>query len=291
MARKLRWALISLAALAALGVGILWAAYFAARQVRPFYHEALAIDAASLEAGSRELETRASALYSDTRQVGKWHAQFTDEQINGWLATQLRSRAESDGKLTSNVGEPRIALRPGMLSLGFRTIQGGIDTVISVDAAVSLTAEGAVAIQLKSVRAGALPLPVMQVADEISAACQQLNLPVRWTHSEGQPIAIIEIANDVASRKRMLYLDAIELHDGELYVAGRTEASRSNLELSEEDELNAMPEPQQGTGEARASISLAGYELRLAPAGKAATLEIGAESTESPEPGEPAATR
>ena len=64
--------------------------------------------------------------------------------------------------------------------------------MISADAAVSLTDDGSVAIQLIAVRAGALPLPVLQLADELAGACQKLNLPVRWTRQDGKPVALVE---------------------------------------------------------------------------------------------------
>ena len=61
----------------------------------------------------------------------------------------------------------RLADMHNDLTLGFRTRQKGVDTVVSVDAAVMLTDAGAIAVRLASVRAGALPLPVMPIADEV----------------------------------------------------------------------------------------------------------------------------
>jgi hypothetical protein len=160
MARKLRIAtLCSLAFIAILLVAA-GTAYFAARQVRPFYQQALQLEPAELQKGSRELESRATALYSDARRAGQWSAVFTADQINGWLATQLTETHV--GELPDGIRDPRVAISPDLLTLGFRTSTGRIETVASVDAAVFLTADGAVAIRLASVRAGALPLPVMQ---------------------------------------------------------------------------------------------------------------------------------
>ncbi len=67
------------------------------------------------------------------------------------------------------------------------------------------------AIRFVSVRAGALPLPVMQLADEIADACQELSLPVRWTRQDGQPVAVVELHSDASTDKRQFYMDAIEL--------------------------------------------------------------------------------
>src|SRR6185369_763044 len=130
MARKLRIAAVGMLTVTTLLVALLGSAYYAARQVRPFYEEALQIKPEVLERESRELESRATALYSDVKQVGHWQALFTAEQINGWLATQLAENAKND--LPTNIRDPRVAIARDVLTLGFRTTSGGVDTVISV---------------------------------------------------------------------------------------------------------------------------------------------------------------
>ena len=125
------------------------------------------------------------------------------------------------GELPDNIRDPRVAIARDVLTLGFHTSSGGVETVISVDAAVSLTDQGAVAIRLIAVRAGNLPLPVLQLADELAAACQKLKLPVRWTRQDGKPVALVEIR-----AKDPVFVDAIQLDEGQLYVAGHTETNR-----------------------------------------------------------------
>jgi hypothetical protein len=257
MARKVRIAAIgTLAVLAAL-LGILGGAYYAARQVRPFYIQALASEPAVLEQGSRELESRATALYSDVQQAGRWQAVFTTDQINGWLATQLTANSK-DG-LPENVREPRVAIARDVLTLGFRTSSGGVETVISVDAAARVTEQGAVAIQLIAVRAGNLPLPVLQLADELADACQKLRLPIRWTRQDGKPVALVEIR-----AKEPVSVDAIQLDEGQLYVAGHTE-SKSGVGTAMDSKRNAT------TGDVDVTSN---YELRLTPKSEEAGLEI-----------------
>lgn len=276
MARKLRVALISAAILLVVAMASLWGLYLAVRQVRPFYQQALDVNPQSHEAGRRELESRASALISDTRSAGQWHAQFTDEQINGWLATELKNR-ESDRTTTlrASVSEPRVAISPGVLTLGFRALQGGIETIISVDATVSLTDEGAVAVQLKSVRAGALPLPVMQVADKIATACRELNMPVRWMQNAGEPVAIVTIENGGSPDRRRLEIDVIELNDGELYIAGHTSIDGAETET---DPLASGPRkrPKKGheSAHAESSVELTDYELELSPEGATSAFKL-----------------
>jgi hypothetical protein len=215
MARKLQMAAIGALAVAGLIVGGLGGAYYAARQVRPFYEQALKIEPAASERSGRELESRATALYSDAKQLGPWQALFTAEQINGWMATKLIENA--GGELPPNFRDPRIAITRDLLSLGFCTTSGGVETVISVDAAVSVTDDGTVAIRLISVRAGALPLPVAQLANDLAEACKKVKAPVHWITHNGQPIALVEIQT-----REPMYVDVIQLDENELYVAGHT---------------------------------------------------------------------
>jgi len=264
MARKLRIAAVGTLTVTALLVTILAGAYYAARQVRPFYEQALRVEPEALVRGSRELECRATALYSDAQQQGQWQALFTTEQINGWLATQLA--LNQDGELPTDIRDPRVAIARDVLTLGFRTSSGGVETVVSVDASVSLTEEGAVAIQFLSVRAGALPLPVMQLADEIAAACLELELPVRWTRTDGKPVAIVEIHSESLSDEHEFYIDSIELGENELYVAGHTELSNGTGLGS--------PKTARRRPMGKKQIALDDYELRLTPTDDRSALEI-----------------
>jgi uncharacterized protein YpmS len=221
MARKKRIAAIALIVSAtALATVVVGSVYVAMGRVQPFYTEALQLDPARLETASRELESRATALFSESRQVGTWRAAFTADQINGWLALQL-AEVYADA-LPEEISDPRVAIEDDHLTLGFRTRRGGVDTVVSADASVMLTEEGNIALRLLSVQAGALPLPVMQVADDVSHACQELGLPVRWTQVEGQPVAIIDIDRAGIAKKARVVMEAVELRDGAIYVAGRT---------------------------------------------------------------------
>ncbi len=264
MARRLRIAAVGTLTVMALLMAILGGAYYAARQVRPFYEQALRVQPEVLEEGSRELESRATALYSDANQVGNWQALFTAQQINGWLATQLA--ADKGGELPANIRDPRIAIAPDVLTLGFRTKSGGVETVVSVDTSVMLTDDGAVGLRFISVRAGALPLPILQLADELAAACRKMNLPIRWTQQQGRPIAIVNITSNASAKNRRFLIDSIELRDGEMYVAGHTEPANGPAQVSRK--------PANSSGAKAKNVALDEYELRLTPTDQHSALEI-----------------
>ncbi|HEX5472736.1 MAG TPA: hypothetical protein VFW73_12670 [Lacipirellulaceae bacterium] len=263
MAHKRRIAVVCALGVTVSLVAVACAAYYAARQVRPFYKEALHIAPDAMERSSRELESRASVLYSDAKQVGKWQALFTAQQINSWFAAQ--QAANKDGELFANVRDVRVAVSHDCLSVGFRTKWNGVETVVSVDASLLLTDDGAVGVRFLSARAGALPLPVMQVANSLASLSQKRKLPVRWTQEKGLPVAIIHIASDHSAENRQFFIDTIELRDGEMYVAGHTQIA---AEAPKRSSKLAYTHP------ARDKIRLNDYEVRLNPRDQKSALEI-----------------
>lgn len=220
MKRKLRIVLVGLIGVVTIVATALGAAYYASQQVRPFYVEAEQIESSSLDEGRRELESRATALYSDAQQAGGWRAAFNTDQINGWLATNY---ADADDGSEDEIVAPRVAIGDDTITLGFRSRRGGLDTVISVDATAFITETGTIAVHFTSLKAGALPLPVMQVAEELASACRELSLPVRWTQQSGQPVAIVDLSQNSAADSPIVHVDTIELRDDTLYIAGHTD--------------------------------------------------------------------
>ena len=210
-----------------------------------------------LRRGGRELESRATALYSDAKQVGRWQALFTAEQINGWLATQL---AENAGGELPKISRSSCRDCSRFTDARFRTSSGGVETVISVDAAVPhRTRLDRHSVDLR--RAGALPLPVLQLAEELAAACKKLNAPVQWTRQDGKPVALVEI-----HAREPMYVDDIQLDNNQLYVAGHTGADRGkNAALDGRSKSRVNGE---------CSVNLNDYELRLTPTNEHSALEL-----------------
>jgi hypothetical protein len=264
MPRKYRIAALCTSLLGACVLLVIGGLYYAARQVQPFYKQALTLEPEVLERGSREAESRGSALFSDARQGGKWHALFTAEQINGWLAIQLAEN--QDESASSKLRDPRVAISPEILTIGAQTNRGGVETVISVDASVFVTDKGALAIRFMSGRAGALPLPAMLLADEIAAWSERLSLPVRWTQQDGQPVAIVELHSDPSTEERQFFIDTIEFGEGELYVAGHTEVAAT---VSAKSPTIGAPNNIEKT-----EIALDDYELRLTPRDRRSALKV-----------------
>jgi hypothetical protein len=100
--------------------------------------------------------------------------------------------------------------------------------VISLAAEVYLTDEpNEVAVRIREVRAGRLPLPLKGVLDRVTAQARDRNLPLRWTQHDADPVALIPIPVEHEQyRGHQLLLDAVSLGDGSLLLTGHTERAR-----------------------------------------------------------------
>ena len=220
MKRAIRALAIGLALLVAIAAGAVWTAYAAVRRVDPFYVDLVEVPNAEWLTASRELETQAGALYSNTQQEGKWSALFTAEQINGWLAVQLP--AAYPDLLPPTVRDPRVAISPEGVTLGFRTNHAGIETVVTVEADVFLTKSSEVGMRLNQVRAGAMPLPAGQIAEGLRTSLAGSKLPIRWLQTGGANVALIDV-HVATANSDSLVVHTLEMMEGEVYVAGRSE--------------------------------------------------------------------
>lgn len=194
--------------------------YSAVTQVHPYYRAALERAPEELEEQSHQLESRFSALHSDLQDVGEWRTVISADELNGWLATKL---PEAFPKLLpESIRDPRIAITPDAVFLAAQSKIAGVDTVVSVEVEPFVTTDGDLAIEVHQVLAGALPLPKNDLFDQLSKATQGLELPIRWTQNEGNPVLLVERSTWDSDDDQQRALEALELSEGELFLSGRT---------------------------------------------------------------------
>src|SRR5687767_2691292 len=118
MRQPLRLAIVLTSGAAILAVASLLAVYRASQQVPDFYREAITADTQRQAAASKEMLRTATALVNNAQHEGEWEAEFTEEQINGWLAVDL---VENHGQaLPPEVQDPRVSIRPDGAKIGWR---------------------------------------------------------------------------------------------------------------------------------------------------------------------------
>jgi hypothetical protein len=228
--KALRYFLIGIAVVCGLLVVGVLILHQAAQREPEFYQQALSVDVEHHheEAGD-QLEQSVLDLHNDVREAGTWEAVFTEEQVNGWVASDMPDKFPK--VLPPGTQEPRVAINPEAIRVACRFDNGKLRTVISFALDVDLTTEtNTLAIRISKLRAGALPVPLKQILDKITAAARRGKLPLRWTQFDGDPVALVTVPvthEDYAHRE--IYLDSITLQEGELHLAGHTEQAEARV--------------------------------------------------------------
>jgi hypothetical protein len=205
-----------LMALLALFAGGIWL-YRSLSYVPQFYSEALAATAAQLQQSSREMLRRTAALNNDLRRQGKWEALFTDREINGWLAVDVPKNHPE--LIPPQAHDPRVRIVPGRLLAGAR-IDAAVSAVVSVELDVRLAERNVLAVRVQKLRVGDVPWGLDQIIDEVIAAARDWGIRVEQTQSDGDPVLLLTMPAEFDERR--VFLERLELRDGEIYLAGQT---------------------------------------------------------------------
>ncbi len=190
-----------------------------------FYQKALAVDSVAAEIAGDQLETRVLDLHNDVLQPGRWEASFTEEQINGWLATVLVEKFPK--ALPASINNPRISLQDDRIELAFSYHDEKISGVVSAAVTVFLTDnENELAVQVLSLRAGIVPLPLSRITDKISQSGIRVGMPVRWSTRDGEPVALITLPQSLKKGDDQVWrLIAIKILEDSLRLNGETQES------------------------------------------------------------------
>ncbi len=204
---------------------ICYGVWQATQQVPEFYEVALHKEPGQQQKAGDTLEQQVLTLRNEARESGRWEARFTDEQINGWLATDLPGKFPH--ALPKGVSEPRVAIEPAAAKVACKYESTKVSTVFSMGIDISLTDEpNVIAVRVRQARAGLMPISLKQILSHATQYANRSEIPLRWTEDEGDVVALVTVP---AERKEFIHgrirIETIELREGELYLAGRTEDS------------------------------------------------------------------
>ncbi|HEY2827676.1 MAG TPA: hypothetical protein VGJ04_08760 [Pirellulales bacterium] len=227
------------AALAVIAGTVYWAS-----QRRPaFYCQALAQDPDAARQGSDALLHQAAALAGDLRRPGQWHALFTAEQINGWLAYDAHQNHPQ--LFPTYISDPRVAIENNRARVAFCWHKVPWSTVVSLETEVYLRQTNVVAVRVCRARAGILPLPLAGLLDDIAAAAREAGLQIDVDQIESDPLLLITLpwaqAGNASRPAEQLCLDSLEVNQGEIYVAGHTQRGQPASSTSRETDGNPQP--------------------------------------------------
>jgi hypothetical protein len=206
-------------------VVIVMLVYCGTQHVPEYYKQALATDLSprqQAELGD-DFEREALELHNEAQRVGAWEAVFTDAQVNAWLANDLPQNHPR--ALPSDLDDPRVRITPEEVQVACKYNGDPIATVLSISADVYLTDKpNQLAIRIRSVRAGLIPLPLKNLMDRVTDVARRSGLQLVWSQQEGDPVALLQIPSQIDPKtKREVHIEMLELRDGEIYLAGRTD--------------------------------------------------------------------
>jgi hypothetical protein len=207
------------------------AVYRALHEAPAFYLEALDRDAESQQRDSDRFLQQALALASDMQHKEPWRIAFTADEINGWLAVDVPNNFAD--AIPEEVQEPRVEITPQGMTIACHLNKDGIDGVVSVSVDVFVSGPNEIAIQFKKATLGRVPMPLGKLLEPISRAAARLDLACTWRQQDGDPVAVLTLSSD-GSDSRGMQLEAIELSDGELLIAGRKAAREHPTQLDDE---------------------------------------------------------
>ena len=201
------------------GLGIL-AFYLASQHVPAAYRRALDADPDEQVRASNETVRKALAI-SGASKHDKWHVRFSADEINGWLAVDMPKKHPE--LLPPEFSDPRVTITPQQMTLFCRYHGGSVNRVLSLTADAYVAEPNVVALRIRRARAGALPLPLGEILDQISQEARRQRFRLQWKKKQGDPVALIPIELQTFDKEHVLRIEAVELRQDELYVSGTTE--------------------------------------------------------------------
>lgn len=192
-----------------------------------FYRRATAgLPREQLQAEAKRFAAQTLQLRNDICNEPTWQAEFTDQEVNAWLARDLV--AHFADQLPPQVHDPRVAFEPDRVVLAFGLDRGPIRAIVSVVARVRVPEENLVALTVEKIRAGALPLDADAFLERIAAHARDRGLDFRWVRDgDNQPMALIRYR---ANRGRTdVVLERLRIRDGLIYLSGRSGRGRGSI--------------------------------------------------------------
>ena len=214
--------------------GAIFGIHWACQQPPAFYCDALAQDHSTAHQASDALLREAAALVSDLHKSGRWQALFTAEQINGWLAYDMLQNHPH--LFPPAICDLRVAIQQDRAQIAFRWTKPAWSAIVFLETQIFLREENVVAMRICKARAGLLPLPLNGLLHDLIAAAEEIGLRVEQEQIDGDPVLLISVAG-FQPEDKPLSLESLELTNGEIFVAGRSQRDTPGGPLARRPEV------------------------------------------------------
>lgn len=222
MRRWIKRIAIAITILVVLGLPAGWWAVQQTQHVPEFYARATETPSLVTVRASQQLNVEMEQLQVDAATIGSWHATFGDDEINAWLTQELPKKFPQ--LLAKGASDPRIIIAEDRVLAAVRYKNRRIDTVISCELEVELTEEpNMLALRVKHLKAGALPLPLSNFLKGISKEAGKGDIDIRWDVTDAGPIALVTVPSEHPRYvSNPVIVESVRLVEGALVLSGHT---------------------------------------------------------------------
>ncbi len=194
-----------------------------ARREPAWYAAAAVPPGPERRANSDAFRTEFSAMLSSAlNNEAEPHIRLTDAQTNSFFEEEFVAMRYDHQFATENISQPRVVFDQDHLQIGFRYGRGLWSSVVSINLRVWVpdAEPNAVALELESFRAGALPITAQSLLEEIAEIGRKNNIDVNWYRLHNHPVALVRFQPD--QPRPTFQLTAVQLKEHSLLVQWRT---------------------------------------------------------------------
>ena len=199
-------------------------AYHLSQQEPEFYKAALRQTPQFAQAKGAELETTIMQIYNAVLEQGPWRGEVTQDQINGWLATELPQKFPE--LLPEDVvADPRVSIVKGEIRLAGRAQYQGIKGIVVAKFDIFKTDQrNQFADRFRGIHAGGLPIPIKAFADDISQGLNHKGYQTMWTELEGDPLLTVIVPEEdlLVHALYRVNIETVDVEEQKIIISGTT---------------------------------------------------------------------
>lgn len=214
-------------ALLAGGLSWLW---WASTQSPEFYRvvEQQLADPVERKHVAQEFVEQSQQFVAEMKSSPEWTQEFTDAQINAWLIEDFPR--EFADVIPPEVSQPRVKIGRDGIRIGVKVDQAGQwNGIVSVHLKARMLAPNEVAIELKSIQAGLVPVPLKSVIDQINEQAKANGIEIEWRREGDHELAIVRVIHEGPESPQ---LEQIEFRDGAIRVTGTSPPKSGALQFA-----------------------------------------------------------
>ena len=205
---------------------VLWLGYRSTQTPPAFYRTALETPRQQLEVHGAEFERKVFQLSGDVQTSERWAMEFTEEEVNGWLAIDLPEKFPNE--LPSVCSDPRVAFTENQIQVAFVLEWNGGEAIVQLRGSLFCTSQvNQVGLAITQVNSGWISIPIEYWVEKIQSALQRQNITTTWVDDEAGPTALMDLSERLFLSKEGIWvkIDAIEVGDGVIRFSGECRES------------------------------------------------------------------